>query len=110
MNLLKLPVGEKWFTSELKAHRLVLHRTTLGVDTVMVWPEYVAGKGFNETASALIGELYRFSTGAGHWLHSGAGFTALPGACSLKVIRIIFVTQQHGRWTGLCKMLTTIMA
>ena len=34
MNLLKLPIGEKWYTSELKAHRLVLHRTTLGVDTV----------------------------------------------------------------------------
>ena len=32
----------------------------------MVWPEYVAGKGFDETASALIGELYRCSTGAGH--------------------------------------------
>ena len=31
-------------------------------------------------------------------------------ATALKVIRIIFVTQQHGRWTGLCKMLTTIMA
>ena len=57
LNLLKMPVGEKWYTSELKAHRLVLHRTTLGVDTVMVWPEYVAGKGFNETASALIGEV-----------------------------------------------------
>ena len=76
MNLLKLPVGEKWYTSELKAHRLVLHRTTLGVDTVMVWPEYVAGKGFNETASALIGELYRFSTGAGHL------FIHTDGCCS----------------------------
>ena len=42
---------EKWYTSELKVHRLVLHRTTLGVDTVMVWPEYVAGKGFNETGA-----------------------------------------------------------
>ena len=31
-------------------------------------------------------------------------------ACSSKVIRIIFVTQQLGRWTGLCKMSTTIMA
>ena len=40
MDLLKLPVGEKWYTSELKAHRLVLHRTTVGVDTVIVWPEY----------------------------------------------------------------------
>ena len=49
--------GEKWYTSELKAHCLVLRRTTLGVDTAMVWPECVAGKGFNETASALIGEL-----------------------------------------------------
>ena len=62
---LKMPVGE-WYISELKAHRLVLHRTTLGVDTVMIWPEYVAGKSFNETASALIGELSRCSTGAGH--------------------------------------------
>ena len=39
MTLLKLPVGDKWYTSELKTHRLLLHRTTLGVDTVMVWPE-----------------------------------------------------------------------
>ena len=39
LNLLKMPVGEKWYTSELKVHRLVLHRTTLGVDTVMVWPD-----------------------------------------------------------------------
>ena len=76
MNLLKLPVGEKWYTSERKAHRLVLHRTTLGVDTVMVWPEYVAGKGFNETTSALIGELYHFSTGAGHL------FIYTDGCCS----------------------------
>ena len=37
MSLLKLPTGEKWYTSELKAHRLVLHRTTVGIDTVMVW-------------------------------------------------------------------------
>ena len=42
----------------------------------MVWPEYVAGKGFNETASALIGELYRFSTGAGHL------FIHTDGCCS----------------------------
>jgi hypothetical protein len=76
LNLLKMPVGEKWYTSELKAHRLVLHRTTLGVDTVMVWPEYVAGKGFSETASALIGELYRCSTGAGHL------FVHTDGCCS----------------------------
>ena len=41
MSLLKLPIGEKWYTSELKAHRLALHRTTVGVDTLMVWPEYV---------------------------------------------------------------------
>ena len=66
LNLLKMPVGEKWYASVLKAHRLVLQRTTLGVDAVMIWPEYVAGKGFNETASALIGELYRCSTGAGY--------------------------------------------
>ena len=68
--VLKLPVSEKWYTSELKAHRLVLHRTTLGIDTVMVWPEYVAGKGFGkgfgETVSALIGELCRCTTLAGH--------------------------------------------
>ena len=51
LNLLKLRVGKKWYISELKAHHLVLHRTTVGVVTVMVWPEYVAGKGFNETAS-----------------------------------------------------------
>ena len=76
MSLLKLPVGEKWYTSELKAHRLVVHRTTVGIDTVMVWPEYVAGKGFNETASALIGELYRCSTGAGHL------FIHTDGCCS----------------------------
>ena len=76
LNLLKLPVGEKWYTAELKAHRLVLHRTTVGVDTVLVWPEYVAGKGFNETASALIGELYRCSTGAGHL------FIHTDGCCS----------------------------
>ena len=48
MSLLKLPAGEKWYTSKLKTHRLVLHRTTIGIDNVMVWPEYVAGKGFNE--------------------------------------------------------------
>ena len=54
---LKLPVGKKWYTSELKAHWVVLHHTTLGVDTVMVWPEYTAGKGFNETAFAIIGVL-----------------------------------------------------
>ena len=76
LNLLKLPVGEKWYTSELKAQRLLLHRTTLGVDTVMVWLECVAGKGFNETASALIGELYRCSTEAGHlFIHTN-------GCCS----------------------------
>ena len=46
--------------------RLVLHRTNLGTDNVIVCPGYVAGKGFNETASALIGELYRCSTGAVH--------------------------------------------
>ena len=76
MSLLKLPVGEKWYTSELKAHRLVLHCTTVGIDTVMVWPEYVAGKGFNETTSALIGELYQCSTGAGHL------FIHTSGCCS----------------------------
>ena len=42
----------------------------------LVWPEYVAGKGFNETASALIGELYRCSTGAGHL------FIHTDGCCS----------------------------
>ena len=76
MNSLKLPVGEKWYTSELKAHRLVLHRTTLGVGTVIVWPEDVAGKGFNEIASALVGELYRCSIGGGHlFIHN-------DGCCS----------------------------
>ena len=34
MSLLKLPVGEKWYTSELKAHRLVLHRTDRYCDGV----------------------------------------------------------------------------
>ena len=42
----------------------------------MVWPEYVASKGFNETASALIGELYRCTTGAGHL------FIHTDGCCS----------------------------
>ena len=37
---------------------------------------YVAGKGFNETASALIGELYRCSNGAGHL------FIHTDGCCS----------------------------
>ena len=45
-----------------------------GVDTVMVWPEYVAGKGFNEMACALIGELYRCSTRAGHLFIHTDGF------------------------------------
>ena len=54
----------------------MLHRTTIGINIVMVWPEYVAGGGFNETASALIGEFYRCSTGAGHlFIHTN-------GSCS----------------------------
>ena len=66
-----MPTGDKWYVSDLKARRLVVHRSTLGVDSVRVWPEYVAGKGFNETASALLAELYNVSTGAGHlFVHS----------------------------------------
>ena len=57
MSLLKLPAGEKQHISELKAHRFVLHCTTMGSDTVVVWPAY--GKG-------LIGEWYHFCTGEGH--------------------------------------------
>ena len=68
MNLLKFPVGEKWYTSELKAHRSVLHHTTFGVNTAMFWPEFVARNEFHETTFTLIGELHRCSIGVGHLL------------------------------------------
>ena len=131
LNLLKLPVGEKWYTLELKAHRLVLHRTTLGVDTVMVGPEYVAGKGPNETASALIGELYTCSTGAGHlfihtdgccseflnWVVSNLYDKLVQWRWFHHITWCVFIKghpynlcmQRHAPWTVLCTMLIIIM-
>ena len=62
-----MPVNNKWYC----AHRPVVHRSTLGVDSVLVWPQYVAGKGLNGTVSAFLGEIARWCTGAGHlFLHT----------------------------------------
>ena len=55
----------------------MLHCTTLGVETVMVWPEYVAGKGFKETACPA-GELYWMSQGAGMPKNPPVATTHLP--------------------------------
>ena len=63
LNFLKKPVGEKWYTSELRAHRLVVHHITLDIDIVMVWLQYVGRKGFIHIGSALNCELYGCSNG-----------------------------------------------